>query len=105
MSGSGSGGYVPPQRTKFDCDSSIIKTNVSSIDLTILSKHEIGNILNVELGENEALLLEDGDGETLGAILHSNTTDIIDCIKQGAEYEAEILTINFPACKVEIRRK
>lgn len=105
MSGSSGGGYVPPQRTKFDCETSIIRTNVSSIDLTVLAKHKQGNVLEVIIGQNDALLLEDGNGEILGAILHLNTPDIINCIKQGAEYEAEIIKINTPACQVEIRRK
>lgn len=105
MSGSGGGGYIPPQRTKFDCDMSIITTTVSSINTIILAKHGVGNILDVIIGDNEALLLEDGDGEILGAILHLNTPDIINCIKQGAYYSAKILSINPPACRVEIQRK
>nr|AGU11097.1 hypothetical protein [uncultured organism] len=105
MSGSGGGGYVPPQRTKFDCNTSIITTSVSSIDVLILSKHKAGDILEVILGNNESLLLEDGNGEILGAILHLNTSDIIDCIKNGISYEAKITSIDFPACNVIIRKK
>lgn len=105
MSGSSGGGYVPPQRTRFDCETSIIRTNVSTIDLTVLAKHNQGDILDVIVGKSDALLLEDGNGEMLGAVLHLNTSDIIDCIRQGATYEAEIIKINTPACQVEIRRK
>jgi len=105
MSGSGGGGYEPPQRTKFDCDISIIATIVSSLNIKVLEKRKIGDILEVVLGKNQSLALEDGDGEILGAILHLNTSDIIDCIHNGASYEAEILSINSPACRVQIRRK
>lgn len=105
MSGSGGSGYVPPQRANFDCNTSIITTTVSSIDTAVLSKHKAGNILEVIIGENEALILEDGDGEILGAILHTSTPDIIDCIKQGKEYEAEISRINSPACTIVIQRR
>jgi len=105
MSGSSGSGYIPPQRTKFDCETSIIRTNVSSIDLIVLAKHRLGDILDVVIGLRESLSLEDGNGEILGAILHLNTPDIIDCIKKGATYEAEIININTPACQVEIRRK
>lgn len=105
MSGSSGGGYVPPQRTKFDCETSLIRTNISSIDLAVLAKHKQGDVLEVVIGANETLLLEDGNGEILGAILHLNTPDIIDCIKNGAAYEGEIIKINTPACQVEIRRK
>jgi hypothetical protein len=105
MSGSGGGGYIPPQRNRFDCDTSIIVTYVSSIDIIVLAKHTVGIILEVELGENGEVILEDGDGERLGAILHANTPDLIECIANGAEYEAEILSINTPVCKVKISRK
>lgn len=105
MGGSGGGGYVPPQRTKFNCDTSIITNTVSSINIPALIKHKVGNILEVILGEKESLLLEDGNGEILGAILHLNTSDIIDCIKTGALYEAEILSIDSPACRVQIRKR
>jgi len=105
MSGSGGGGYVPPQRNQFDCESGFILTNISSINLNVLAKHTIGVMLDVIIGDNEQVLLEDGDGEILGAILHSNTPDLIECIKNGTEYEAEIQTINTPTCKVKITRK
>lgn len=105
MSGSGGGGYQPPQRIKFDCVTTIIETTVSSLIIKVLEKRKTGDILDVVLGKNESLLLEDGDGEILGAILHLNTSDIVDCIKSGKLYEAEILSINSPACRVQIRRK
>ncbi|WP_339863738.1 hypothetical protein [uncultured Algoriphagus sp.] len=105
MSGSGGGGYVPPQRNNFDCETGIIITNVSSINLTVLLKHTVGVFLNVTIGPNEQILLEDGDGEILGAVLHSNISDLIECIKNGAQYEAEIQRINTPTCVVKITRK
>ncbi|UCS93952.1 hypothetical protein KZP23_02645 [Echinicola marina] len=105
MSGSSGGGYAPPQRAKFDCDTGIINSTVSSVDLEVLSNHIVGDILDVIIGNNGALVLEDGNGEILGAILHRNTTDIINCINEGAQYEAEILNINSPSCLVQISRK
>jgi|SRR5690554_3480078 len=106
MSGSGGGGgYIPPQRSKFDCDLTIITTTVSSIDVVVLSKHKVGDILEVAISEKESLILEDGDGEILGSIVHINTSDIIECMKKGADYKAVIIYINFPACQVQIKRK
>ena len=105
MSGSGGGGYIPPQRNEFDCETGIIATNVSSINLVVLAKHTVGVFLEVVLGGNGEVLLEDGDGERLGAILHANTPDLIECIADGVDYEAEILSINTPVCRVKITRK
>jgi len=105
MSGSGGGGYIPPQRNKFDCKTGIIITNVSSINLVVLAKHAVGVLMEVVLGGNGEVLLDDGDGEILGAILHANTHDLIVCIADGADYEAQILSINTPVCRVKIKRK
>ena len=104
MSGSGGGGYIPPQRNEFDCETGIIITNVSSVNLVVLAKHKVGVLLEVVLGGNGEVLLEDGNGERLGAILHANTPDLIECIADGADFEAEILSINTPVCKVKITR-
>jgi len=105
MSGSGGGGYIPPQRNKFDCETSFLTTSVSSIDIAVLEKHKEGVLLDVIVDKKGALVLEDGDGEILGAILHSNTSDIIECMENGAVYEAEIKKINTPACTVKVYRK
>ena len=99
MSGSGGGGYIPPQRNEFDCETGIIITNVSSINLIVLAKHTVGVLMEVVLGGNGEVQLEDGDGEILGAILHANTPDLIKCIADGADYEAQILN------RVKIIRK
>lgn len=104
MSGSGGGGYEPPQSAKFDCDTGIITTSVSSVDLDILSSQNIGDILQVELSETETVILLDGNGEILGSIIHTNTADLIECIKRGNEYEAAITSINTPTCRVKIAR-
>lgn len=105
MSGSGGGGYIPTQSSVFDCENSIITTNVSSINLEVLNKRKIDDLLIVEIGVSESLVLVDGDGEKLGSILHTNTTDIFECIKLGHEYEAVITNITFPACRVKIKRR
>lgn len=104
MSGSGGSAYVAPQRASFDCDKSVIITDVSSVDIDVLNRSSIGNILAVILNEDDILQLEDSNGEVLGVVLHRNTADIIECIKNGADYQAEITLINTPSCKVKISR-
>ena len=105
MSGSSGGSYVAPQSSKFDCETGVIITTVSSINIVVLNKYRVGVVLDVHLGKNESLILEDGDGEILGTILHPNTVDIIECIKLGSLYEAEIVFINSPSCRVKIKGK
>ncbi len=104
MSGSGGGGYRAPESAKFDCDTGIININVSSIDLTVLTNQNNGDILQVELSITEVVTLIDKNGEILGSIVHPNTVDLIECIKEGNEYEAIITSINTPTCHVKIER-
>ena len=105
MSGSGGGSYIAPQSNMFNCETGVIITTVSSINVVVLIKHRVGVVLDVHLGTNDSLIIEDGDGEILGVILHSNTVDIIACIKLGSLYEAEIVYINSPSCRVKIKGK
>lgn len=105
MSGSGGGGgYVPPSRDKFSCETGQIISKVASVDLSVLAKHKVGDLLESEL-INGILMLYDGDGELLGSIIHPNVIELIECINQDFKYEAEITIINTPSCTVIIKRK
>lgn len=105
MSGSGGGGgYVPPVREKFSCETGQIVTKVASVDLRVLAKHNVGDLLEVEIISG-ILKLYDGDGELLGSIIHPNVIELIECINKAFEYEAEITIINSPSCTVIIKRK
>lgn len=105
MSGSGGGGgYDPPPAVKFDCITSYIKTVLSSINLTVLNKHEVGAILIVSIEGNDTVIVEDGDGEILGSILHANSDDLTECIKAGNVYSAEIIIKTAVSCTVLIKR-
>lgn len=104
MSGSGGGGYVPPQSVKFDCESGTINTAISSVDLVVLSTQRVGDILQVELSAIETIVLVNRNGETLGSIAHRSTKELIECIKDGNDYKATITSINSPVCNVKIKR-
>ncbi|EFK55806.1 hypothetical protein ACFU8T_19160 [Sphingobacterium spiritivorum] len=105
MSGSGGfGGYELPAREKFDCLFSSVAVKVSSIDLNVLAELIVGNILELEISNSGSLILIDGNGQTLGSIMHHNTSDIINCIKQGNNYHGVVINITSPTCTVEITR-
>jgi hypothetical protein len=104
MSGSGSGGYIPSPSVGFNCEFGEITTNLSTIDLAVLAKLKIGAILSVEL-QSGIVILVDGDGETLGSVVHSNTMDLIECIHKDYIYKAKIININNTVCRVKISKK
>lgn len=90
-----------PLRKKSVYKANIITTTISSVNHITLLKHQVGDVLNIVLEKNELLLLEDEDGEILGAIL-LNIPSVINRIKSGVKYEAEVLGISTPTC-VQIR--
>lgn len=104
MSGSNNGPYVPPERSKFDCDNSKIKTNIASIDLSVLENLELGEILEVQ-ADNKKLLIYNSNGEFVGVVIHPNTLDLIKCIMDGNDYEAIITDIQAPQCTILIKKR
>lgn len=101
MSGSGGGNYVPSVRTGFDCDSGIGRTSLSSLNLDIVSDCDVGGILDVVLN-NSAVVVENGNGEVLGSVLHQFSSDLADCILSGLNYKAKILSKTATSCTVKI---
>ena len=92
MSGSNYGPYVPPARSKFDCETGQIKTNVSSVDLEVLDKLKVGDKLEVSVLEKKAVVYN-VNGELLGSIINPNTLDLIKCMEDKYEYEGCVIEI------------
>ena len=78
-------------------------SRITFVNHVVLNKHQVGTILDVVLWKNTSLLLEDEDGELLGAI-QSECMEIVNRINEGDVFEAELLAINTPA-SVQIRIK
>lgn len=103
MSGGNSGGYMPSIKNKFDCETGVIATLLSSIDIQVLSQHLAGETLIVALSQN-SVVVENGDGEILGSVLHANVDELRECIENGNSYSAIIVSIMNTNCKVKISR-
>lgn len=106
MSGSGGfGAYELPARAKFDCLSGTVTIKVSSVDLEVLTELSAGDKLEIEISGSGSLVLIDKNGQILGSLMHPNTSDIINCIKEGNDYVATIISIASPTCTVKITKK
>ena len=102
MSGGG-GGYIPPvNKNKFDCTVGVITTMLASINVELVAGCSVGDIFNVSI-VNNAVVVENNDGEILGSILHELVTALKECIEQGYTYQAEIISLLGLTCKVRIR--
>ncbi|MCY1661645.1 hypothetical protein [Chryseobacterium sp. SL1] len=102
MSGSNNGPYVPPERSKFDCKTSQIRTNIASIDLLVLAKLRIGEILEIQVVDRKVLVYN-ANGEFVGVVVHPNTLDLIKCIEAGNNYNATVIGIQAPQCTILIK--
>ncbi|MCH2491112.1 MAG: hypothetical protein MK211_13290 [Flavobacteriales bacterium] len=101
MSGSGGGGYQPSIKTTFDCETGIIRTALSSVNLNIIAQHFTGDVLDVVVDGN-AVVAENGNGEILGSILHANVNKLRECIELGHEYQATITSLTGTSCSIKI---
>jgi|SRR5690606_33462681 len=102
MSGSGgSGGYELPPAVAFSCLSGTITTLLSSLNIALISKIKDGQIIPVSVNHDTLVLVIDGD--IIGSIVHQYTKNVLDCIKLGHIYEAEIINLTPLTCRVVVR--
>ncbi len=97
--GGGNGGTPDP------CNISE-RTNLNSVDRTMLASLRAGHILSViyQAGPPRRLVAQTAVGETVGSITSPSMAQIIQCIQSGVAFEAEVLSIRGALCQVEVRR-
>lgn len=103
MSGGGGGGYyIPPVRTKVtvSCERLIVVTTLMHPKGELLATLAVGDVLTVHsvAGEVTALYGE----EIVGVVEAPEKSRIIECMKAGTIYVADIILIEGTICKVRI---
>ena len=89
--GFGGGGGTP----SFDCSRVSIKTNITSPNPVVLVSVRKDDVLRVGLQTATGPLVAITDtNEILGPIFTRDPASLIDCINQGYNYQAKILSIN-----------
>lgn len=98
--GGGGGGGDPSD----DCDIRE-RTRLNSPDRTVLSTLRVGDVLKLRLenGPPVVLLALDPRGRPAGSITSPMLPQIVQCIRRGRTYEAEIQALNGAVCEVQIR--
>lgn len=103
MTGGGGGGYyVPPVRKKVtvSCEKLVVITVLTYPNKELLAALEVGMILTVHVQE-ERISVMYGD-QNAGYIEAPENSRIIECVKAGTFYVAEILELEGEVCKVKI---
>lgn len=101
--GGGSGGPASPD-PQVDCASLIIRTTLNSPDPAVVSKLELRDVLHVSpqtsAGPVEAIT---DAGEVAGSITARQMMRLLQCIEDGFEYIAVVLSVSGGRVEVEVR--
>ena len=103
MTGGGGGGYyVPPERKRdaVSCEKLVVVTVLTYPNKELLAMLEVGKILTVHVQE-ERISVMYGD-QNAGYIEAPENSSIIECVKAGTFYVAEILELEGEVCKMKI---
>lgn len=81
------------------------RTRLNSPDRTVLATLRVEDVLRLRLenGPPVVLLALDSRGRPAGSITSSRLPQIIQCIRQGRTYQADVLALNGAICEVQIR--
>ncbi len=103
MTGGGGGGYyVPPvrKRVTVSCEMLEVLTVLTHPNEELLATLEVGQILTVHVQEERVYVMY-GD-QIVGYVEAPENSRIIECVKAGTFYVAEILELEGAVCNVKI---
>lgn len=109
---SGPGGSTPPRGGNgdggVDCDALVVDTTLNSPEPAVVKTLKKGSKLAVELGRSpkgrEILLAQTKDGRVAGSLTPPRVLDIMNCLKTGHSYIAEVSADPSGGdCRVRIR--
>ena len=114
MSGGGGGGSsseqwrVADSRDGGEDDPCAIteSTVLNSPVPNVIAGLQVGHILSVELETHprDRVVVKRPSGQVAGAITSTRLVDIIECLRQGTQYEAVVLSVRGGRVDIEIRR-
>lgn len=103
MSGGGGGGWSEPIHDP--CEKLTSETTLSSPVRNVISRLSKGDLLDVTISEvdDTPVVRALYKGETAGSITSSIIQKIVECIENGHQYVAEVLSVQGGACRVRVR--
>jgi len=103
MSGSSSDYSFDSGPVQTSCADIVLRTQLASPNPAVIAELGVGDILTIHLlsavGPLQALT---ADNVVAGAILTSNPALLINCINNGSEFQARVLSINGGDCQISI---
>lgn len=111
MSGSGSSysfGSGDSSGGDYDCLKYVERVQLSSPVPEVVSGLNVGDLLDVRLHQTPTVTIIQAfaaTGEVAGSLVPSEMARLINCLRDGVEYSAHVLSIDRGLVRVEIRPK
>lgn len=111
MSGSGSSysfGSGGSSEEEYDCLKYVERVQLSSPVPAVVSGLVVGDLLDVRLHQSATVIIIEAvaaTGLVAGSLVPSKMTQLINCLRDGVEYSAHVLSIDRGLVRVEIRPK
>jgi hypothetical protein len=104
---SGGGGDYTPVSHDGPCDKLSAETALQSANPDVVASLEVGERLELRLldqaGRQTVLVMQD---ETVaGSLVFAGLQRLIECLLEGKEFEAEVVAIAGPVCRLRVRPK
>ena len=101
--GGGGGGDIPPIRPRVtvSCERLVVETTLVKPNEELVGKLNVGDLLLIQ-PDAEGIGATYGD-EVVGRIETPDNSKLLECIREGTIYVAEIISIEGTVCKVKIR--
>ncbi len=101
--GIGGGGIMPrPMKEGDACLNLVIVTNLASVNVDVSKITQVRDVLPVEAQSADGPVVVLKNGNLLGTVLSSHLVQLLNCMNEGTEYEAEVLKIEGAICQVKI---
>lgn len=101
MGGSGGGGWSPTVPSS-PCERLSFRANINSPQ-PALSSVSVGDRLDLSLQTSPLSVIALFNGTIVGSITGPSISGLINCMQNGYQYEAEVLTISGGNCSVLVR--
>ena len=103
MSGSGSRGWTPTAPSN-SCERIAFRATINSPQPSIVSTLTVGNILDVKLQTTPTItVVVELAGAVVGALTGTRVNELVNCIQNGYQYEATVVSIVGGKCTVDVR--
>jgi hypothetical protein len=81
------------------------RTRLNSPDRTLLATMRVGDVLKLRLdnGPPVVLLAVDARGLTAGSVTSPMSPQLVQCMRRGRTYEAEVQALSGAICEIQIR--